>query len=179
MKLPIKRRTRDLKLVVIMSILLMTISWVARGGGKYDHVRWQLAGFESQQFTVGDHDEQIKVRLNTAGRNWALDFDEDEEVILVKQDDEVLLGGWFVPEEGFAQWEEDFLNTEEYTILETDAAEDPAFYFCRSNEGWYAFLTKIDSSEQSAVFFTDDAEITQEQALKTYQRLTIKHVDQQ
>ncbi len=171
-------KKRNPKASVLFFILPFIIGWIGTGFGKYDHVRWQLAGFESQQFTVGEHDEQIEVRLNTAGRNWALDFDDVEEVILVEQDDEVILAGWFIPPEGFALWEEDFLNTGEYTILETDPEEEPGFYFCLSNEGEYAFLTKIDNSEQNAIFFTaDDPEITREKALDTFRRLRIKHVD--
>ena len=65
MKFAGKKRNRK---AYVLFFILPIIGWIGTGFGKYDHVRWQLAGFESQQFTVGEHDEQIEVRLNTAGR---------------------------------------------------------------------------------------------------------------
>ena len=171
------RTKSDMKTAFIVVIATTLIGYVGTGFGKYDHVHWSLGGFCKQQFTVGDNNEQITVRLNTSGRNWDLDFDEEEEIILVEQDGETLLGGWFIPLDGFASWEQDFLSMEEYTVIIKEPAEEPAFYSCLlrgEQKQQFVFLTKIDGSEHSIIFFTpDDAEIAQEKAEEAFSRITV------
>ena len=73
----IKRKKNNPKVVCLLMISLTLIGWVGTGFGKYDHVRLSFGGFAMQQFTIGENNEQIDVRLNISGRNWALDFDEN------------------------------------------------------------------------------------------------------
>ncbi|MDE6933741.1 MAG: hypothetical protein K2P37_13750 [Oscillospiraceae bacterium] len=169
----IKRKRTDPKGVAILIVSLTLIGWAGTGFGKYDHVRLALGGYEKQQFTVGENNEQIDVQLNIAGRNWGLGFDDEEEIILIRQDDETLLEGWFFPSDEFALWEDDFLSGEEYTVMgHTEAG--PEQYFCSSGAGQYVFLTEIEDSEHSAVFFTPDgADISREKFLEAAGRITI------
>lgn len=171
----IARIVRNLKVIIIIVFILEIIGWVARGGGKYDQVNYRLGGFEAEQFTVGDTNEEIEVRLNISGRNWELDFDEEEELILVSKDGETILEGCFISSEDFELWEDDFLHAEQYTVIETDSESPRRFYFCSADEGWYVFLKKIDRSDYSIIFFSsEDTEISQDKALDTFQRITVK-----
>ena len=171
----IRRKRTNPKVVIILIVSLTLIGWVGTGFGKYDHVRLTLGGYEKQQFTVGENEEQeqIDVRLNIAGRNWELDFDEEDGLILIRQDDEILLEGWFFPSDEFALWENDFLSGEEYTItVHTEAG--PEQYFCSSGAGKYVFLTEIVNSKHSAIFCTPDgADISQEKFSEAAARITI------
>lgn len=171
----IKRKRTDPKVVVILIVLLTLIGWVGTGFGKYDHVRLALGGFEKQQFNVRENNEQeqIDVRLNIAGRNWELGFDDENGLILIRQDDETLLEGWFFPSDEFVLWENDFLSGEEYTVI-SHSETVPDQYFCSSGAGRYVFLTEIEDSGHSAIFFTPDgADISQEKFSEAAGRITI------
>lgn len=168
------RNKRNSKANFLFFILPFIIGWLGTCGGKYDNMSWNLQGFETCQFTVGS-DEQIEIRLNTSGRNWTLDFDDNAEAIRVSQDGKAILEGWFVTARDFALWEGDLLNTDKYTIIKTDSEEESGFYFGLSDEGQYVFLTQIESSECSIIFFTpEDIKITQGKALDAFQRITVK-----
>ena len=122
---------------------------------------------------MGDNNEQIDVRLNIAGRNWDLDFNE-EEGILIRQNDETILEGWFISSDEFALWESDLLNMTEFTIISDHLENESGQYFCSSSKGQYIFLTKIEDSEYGTIFFTpDDAEIPQKRCSEAFERLTI------
>ena len=170
----IRRRRNNPKVVFAVLVLGSAIGWIGTGFGKYEHLRLSAGGYEQQQFLVGDSEEAIDVRLNIAGRNWELGFDEEEGILLVQQDGETLLEGWFVPAEEFSLWKSDYLAEDGFTTISDLSEEGTEAYFCASDDGRYAALTEIKDSESSAVFFTpDDTEIPQEKALGAFERLTI------
>ncbi len=169
----IKRKKNNPKVVCLLMISLTLIGWVGTGFGKYDHVRLSFGGFAMQQFTIGENNEQIDVRLNISGRNWALDFDENTAAVLIQQDNETLLEGWFFPSDEFLLWENEFLNGKKFTVINYSETE-PKRYFCLGSDGQYVFFTQIDGSEYVAGFFTpDNADIPQEKCSDALGRITI------
>lgn len=139
-------------------------------------ISWQLWGFETHSFTVGE--ESISLRLDTSGAG-PYEVAHQNDRVAVSRCGTVLWEGGFVPAEDCAALAEKALTAEGCRILE-HITEGNASLVCSDPDGGkgYVFIVKIDGSDFGAVFHTPkDSVLTGEEALGYARRLRFIRLD--